>query len=56
MLSLRNNNGEINFEEKSDINRLKEIEQIVLSSNQLLKKEVVPAIRILTLCNDSECY
>jgi hypothetical protein len=33
---------------------LRDIEQIVLSSNQLLTKEVVPAIRILSFCSEGE--
>ena len=33
---------------------MRDIEQIVLSSNQLLTKEVVPAIRILSFCSEGE--
>ena len=53
MVNLRNT-GEVHLDKKSDIQRLQDIEQIVLSSNKLLKQEVVPAIRILSLCSESE--
>jgi hypothetical protein len=46
--------GEANLDEKSDIQRLRDIENIVLSSNELLTKEVVPAIRILSFCSEGE--
>ena len=52
MVCLRTNPNDVHLDEKSDIQRLRDIEQIVVSSNQLLTKEVVPAIRILSLCSE----
>jgi hypothetical protein len=54
MVSLKTNPNDVQLDEKSDIQRLRDIEKIVVSSNQLLTKEVVPAIRILSLCSEGE--
>lgn len=41
-------------ENKTDMKRLRDIEKIVGHSNDLLKKEVVPALRILSICCENE--